>query len=216
MPQRERHAQRTAGITGGRLNPNLFERSFPFDPAVAHAVERHASGEAQIAQPCFAMRKGRHLQHHFFGDVLDRSCKIHLALCQPALGLPRRTAQQPFHRRSRHRQRVRVGEELLVHPQAAVIADFDEVILDGFHEGGLAVRRQAHDLVLSGVHLEAGKIGKSRIEQAEGVRKPLLAQERQLVALADANRRRRPLTDAVHRHHRGLLERRREKCRRRV
>ena len=38
----------------------------------------------------------RHLQHHFFSDVLNRPREVHLALCQLALGLTRRSTNQPL------------------------------------------------------------------------------------------------------------------------
>ena len=104
------------------------------------------------------MREGGHLQHHLFGDLLNRPRQVHLALGQPALGLAGRTAEDLFHLRAGHRQPVGVGKVLLVHPQAAIVLDLDDVVLDGLDEGGLAVRREAHHLVLARVHLEAGEI----------------------------------------------------------
>ena len=116
-----------------------------------------------------------HLQHHFFGDVLNRSREIHLALRQ--LGSRAARAGPPNSRSNRsagHRQAVRVGEVLHVHPQAAVVADLDQVILDGLDVLRLAVRRQAHHLVFAGVDLEAGEVGERRVQQAERVRKAQL------------------------------------------
>src|SRR5207247_6322731 len=67
-----------------RLDPELLERTLPKQSAVAHAVQRDASGETQIAHPRLAVRERRHLQHHLFGDLLDRTRQIHFALRQPA------------------------------------------------------------------------------------------------------------------------------------
>ncbi len=69
-----------------------------------------------------------------------------------------------------------------------------------------AVGGEPHQLVLAGVHLEAGEVGEGRVEQAQRVREGDLAQEPQAVPLADADRRRRPLADAVERQDRRLLE----------
>src|SRR5436190_2211571 len=79
-----------AGITSRGLNPDLVEDSFPDDSAVAHAIERHAAGQTEIAHPGFAPGKRGHLEHDFFGDVLDGPRKIHLALRERAFGLTRR------------------------------------------------------------------------------------------------------------------------------
>ena len=80
----------------------------------------------------------------------------------------------------------------------------------------LAVRRESHQLVFAGVHLEAGEVGERGIQQSERVREPQLAEDVELVAAADADRRGGPFADAVDRQHRRLLERRRIERRRRV
>ena len=48
-----------------------------------------------------------------------------------------------------------------------MVLDLDEVLLDERHVLGLAVRREAHHLVFTRVHLEAGKVGERGIEQAQ-------------------------------------------------
>ena len=94
MPEAQRHAERAAGIAGRRLNPDLLERAFAQDAAVADAVQRDAAGQAQVAHAGFAVRERGHLQHHLFGDLLDRPREIHLALRQQRFRLARRTAKQ--------------------------------------------------------------------------------------------------------------------------
>ena len=90
----------------------------------------------------------------------------------------------------------------------AVLADLDQMVLDGLHVLRLAVGREAHQLVLAGVHLEPGVVGERAVEEAERVREPHLAQHVELMASAYADRRGRPLADAVDRQHRRLFERR--------
>ncbi len=216
MPQAERHADGAPGVAGRRLNPHLLERSFPQDAAVADAVERNAAGQAQVAQTGLAMREAGHLQHHLLGDHLDRPRDVHFALRHPRLGLARGPAEQPLELRPGHRQAVGVGEVLLVHPQAAVVTDVDEVILDGLDVPGFAVRRESHQLVFARVHLEAGEVGERGIQESKRVRKPQFAEDVELVAAADADRRGGPFADAVDRHHRRFFERRRIERRRRV
>ena len=94
MRKAERHAQRTAGVAGGRLNPDILERPFPLNASVADAVERDAAGHAQLVEPGQLVRRARHLHHHFFGDVLNRSRQVEFPLGQRRLGWPRRTAKQ--------------------------------------------------------------------------------------------------------------------------
>ena len=48
----------------------------------------------RFAQSRLSVRERCHLQHHFFGDLLDRAGKVHLALCQRRLGLPRGSAEE--------------------------------------------------------------------------------------------------------------------------
>ena len=82
MPDAQRGAEGAAGIARGRLNPNLIEGLLAQDAPVADAVQRDAAGQTQIAQAGLAPREARHLQHHFLGDVLNRSRKIHFTLRQ--------------------------------------------------------------------------------------------------------------------------------------
>ena len=64
---------------------------------------------------------------------------------------------------------------------------------------GVAVGGQPHQLVLAGVHPEAEVVGERGVEQADGVREAQLAQDLDAVAPAVADRRGRPLADAVDR-----------------
>ena len=208
MPEAQRDAHGAAGITCRGLNPDLIEHLLAHDPPVAHAVERDAAGQAQVAHAGLLPREARCLEHHLFGDLLDRSREIHLALRQLRLGLPCRALEEPFERGTRHRQPGGVREVLHVHPQAAVVTNLEQVVLDGLDVLRLAVRGEAHHFVLAGVDLEAREIRKRRIEQPERMRKPQLADELDFVAPADADRRGGPLAHAVHGDDGRLFERR--------
>ena len=216
MPDAHRRAERAAGVTRGGLNPHLFERAFTQDAAVADTIERHAAGQAQVTHPGLLVREAGHLQHHLFGDLLDRPRQVHLPLREARLRLARRSANQRLELAAGHGQTVRVGEVFLVHPQAPIVANLDEVLFDQVDVLRLAIRRQAHHLVFAGVDPETGEVGERRIQQAQRVREAQLVQDLQIVAAAHSNRAGRPLADAVNRDHRGLLEGRREKCRRGV
>ena len=63
----------------------------------------------------------------------------------------------------------------------------------------LAVRREAHQLVLAGVDTESREVGERGIEEAERVRKADLVRQLDAVAASRAVGRGGPLADAVHR-----------------
>jgi hypothetical protein len=83
-------AERAAGITRGRLDPEVRERPLAQQPAVADAVERDAARQAQVRRAGACVGGARHPQHDLFAHHLHRAREIHLALRQPAFGLPRR------------------------------------------------------------------------------------------------------------------------------
>src|SRR5207249_11261110 len=80
MPDCQSNAQRSAGVTGRRLNPNIFERSFAHDAAVSDAVQRHAAGHAQPLHVRFLVNMLDHLEHDFLCDCLYAARQIHLTL----------------------------------------------------------------------------------------------------------------------------------------
>ena len=51
MPDEQGRAQRAAGIAGRRLDPEVVEVALAEQPAVGHAVERHAAGQDQVLHP---------------------------------------------------------------------------------------------------------------------------------------------------------------------
>ena len=73
---------------------------------------------------------------------------------------------------------------------------------------GVAVRRQAHQLVLAAVHRESEVVGERGIEQAHRVGEVQLAHDLDVAAAAAADGRGRPFADAVDGQDGGLGERR--------
>ena len=71
----------------------------------------------------------------------------------------------------------------------------------------LPIRREAHELVLAGIDLEAGVVGEGGIEQPERVRKMDLRKHLEVMPAAERRRSGRPLAHAIHGQHQGLLER---------
>jgi hypothetical protein len=82
------------------------------------------------------------------------------------------------------------------------------MVLDLLGISGLAVRRESHHFVLAGIHPEPGVIRECGVEQTEGVREVDLANDLEILAVAERKRGRRPLAHTVHRQDRGALERR--------
>ena len=123
-----------------------------------------------------------------------------------ALGAPEQSVE--LHRG--HHGAVCVREVRHVHAEGAVVLQVDQVLHDGVAEAGLAVGRQAHQLVLAAVHLEAREIGEGRVEQPQRVRKAQLLQHADLIAAPVRDTAGGPLSHAVHGDDGGLLERRGE------
>ena len=115
-----------------------------------------------------------------------------------------------------HRKPGTVIEIIQIEAKRPVGLEVDEMLEDQRRVLRLAIGSETHDLVLARIHLEAGVVGKRRVEQPQGVRKVDLATHFQRVCVAVGKRRRRPLSHAVHREHHRLVERRREIRARRV
>ena len=70
MPDRKRRTQRTTGITGRGLDPDILERPFAQQPAVAHTVQRNAAGQHERLFTRLLVHVPRHAQHDLFGHLL--------------------------------------------------------------------------------------------------------------------------------------------------
>ena len=68
---------------------------------------------------------------------------------------------------------------------------------------GIAVGREAHQLVLARVHPKAGIVGEGRIEQAERMGEVDLPQHLQAIAAAEGRRGGGPFAYAIHCEHGG-------------
>ena len=67
-------------ITGGRLNPNIFKRSFTQNSAVGNTIQRDSAGHTEPLHPRFFVHKARHPKHRFFRNYLDAPRQVHFAL----------------------------------------------------------------------------------------------------------------------------------------
>src|SRR5262249_44157874 len=110
----------------------------------------------------------------------------------------------------RHGQSLAVPEVILIQAKGAVGFQVEQSLQDQLLVDRFAVRRQSHELVFAAIDAEADVGGEGGIEQAEAVRKAKLFPQLDAVAATHAERRRRPLTDAIKREDRRLVERRGE------
>ncbi len=202
----QRRTQRAAGIAGGRLDPDVVELPVAQHLAVGHAVQRDTAGETKIAHAGFGANRTGQLQHDLLRCRLDRGGQIHMVLGQRFAGRPRRTAEQFVELRAGHGQAGAVIEVGLVEPEGAIRLQVDQVIENLVDILGLAIGRQAHQFVFARIHLEAGVVGKRRIQQAERMREVDFLEDFQRVAAPDGQRGGGPFADAVHGQHGGLLE----------
>ena len=70
VPCKQRRAEGSAGVARGRLNPDIFERPFPEDPAVAHAIQGDTPRKNKVFLARFLLDVSRLTEHDFFGDRL--------------------------------------------------------------------------------------------------------------------------------------------------
>src|SRR5262249_51178117 len=139
MGEAQRDAERASRIAGRRLDPEIFERSLALNASVAHAVQPPPARHTELLETGPFVRCPRHPEHHFFGDVLNRSREVELALRQRRFRLPRRPVEQRLKPWAGHGQTVNELEILEVEPDAAVVADVDDVIANGADVARLAV-----------------------------------------------------------------------------
>ena len=126
------------------------------------------------------------------------------------VGTARRAAEQIVEARGRHGQALAIVEVGHVHPHRSVRLQIDELAQNRLGEARLAVRREPHQLVFAAVDREPAVVGERGIQQPQRVRKVQLLGQRDAIAAAHPEARRRPLADAVNRQDRRLVERRRE------
>ena len=184
--------------------------------AVGDAIERHAAGEAQVSRSGLLGEAARQPQHGLIQHRLDRGRDIHVKRRQQLIRAAHRLAEQFGEPVVGHGEAGAIVEIGHVEPERAVGLQIDQMIENELCVFRLAVGREPHHLVFAGVDLEAGVIGRGRIQQAERMRKMDLLEDLEPVAVADRRRRRRPFADAVHGQHGGVLERRGIEGRRRV
>ena len=216
MVHAQGRADRPARVAGRRLDPEAADVSVPQDLAVRHAVEGHPAGQAEILGPRLSREGPREPQDNLVRHGLDGSGKIHVPLGQQLIRASRWTAEEIVERLVRHPEASAVVEVREIEPEGAVRLQVHQPIQDRVGILRLAVRGQAHHLVLAGIDLEAGVIREGGVEETQRVREVDLLAHLEVVPRAETYGGGRPLADAVHGQDDGLLERGREEGARRM
>ena len=216
MPLQERGTDRATGVAGRGLHPEVLERALAHDAAVRHAVEGHATGHHEILGAGEIVRVLHTPQHRGLADDLHRRREVHLPLRDELVVASRRSAEELVELGRGHRVAVAVVEVVEVEPDRAVVVDLHQLLEDQVDVLGIAVRRETHELVFAGVHLEARVVGEGGIQHADGVRVAKLSRQLDPVPPADPDGAGRPFPDAVECEDGRLVERRREERARRV
>src|SRR5262245_57364153 len=68
VPREERSAEGSAGVSGGRLNPDILEGAFTQQLAVGHTIQRDAAGENQILHAGLLVNVTSDAENNVFGD----------------------------------------------------------------------------------------------------------------------------------------------------
>jgi hypothetical protein len=89
----QRRPDRRAGVASRRVEEELLELRLALEPAVGHAVERHAPRHAQVLGPCQLARQVREVKHRLLGDRLQGEGDVLVPLLDRALGHARRPEQ---------------------------------------------------------------------------------------------------------------------------
>jgi hypothetical protein len=220
MPDVVRRADRRPRVAGGGLDVDLLERRLGEDPAVGDSVERHSAGEADPRHVRLLPERAhqvevRLLEHRLLrrGDVLVVFRHLAAGLAGRAERLHHPLGEDPTDRRRLvvpgHVDALAVVGEVVQPELEQRPVELDEPAhLVEVHR--LAVRSEAHDLSLVAVVREAEPLRDRRVEDPERVREENPVEHLELVVAPVREHRAREVSEAIDRHHRGLVVRRDE------
>ena len=109
----DRHgrAERPAGVAGGGLDPEVVDDVLAEEPAVGHAVEGDAAGQAEGALAGGRPSGAGQADHDVLGHGLDRRGEVEMVVEQRRFGRATGDAEEPLEGRPGH---LPAGEELEV------------------------------------------------------------------------------------------------------
>src|ERR1700730_11639986 len=197
------------GIPGGRLNPKVVDHSAAQNLAVGDTIERDAASQAKPTQAGFRNQAPNHAYNRLVEHRFDRGSEIDVTLLKQFVWGARWPAEQTIKAAVGHPQPDAIVEVFLIEMKGSVGFEVDQMLEDGIGVSGLAIRRQSHNLVLAGIHLEAGVVGEGRVKQAKRVREMDFLAHLDAVISANPDARGGPLSNTVHCEDQRLLERRR-------
>src|SRR5437867_2050057 len=128
IPDKGSRAQGAAGIAGGGLNPDVFERTFAKKAAIGDAIEGDSAGEDEVFHFRLPMHFASHAQYDFFGDLLNAGSEVHVALLEHGFRRAGWAAEQIVKSAIGHGQALAIIEVIHVHPEAAVRFQTEEVL----------------------------------------------------------------------------------------
>ena len=187
IPGEQRGAERSAGVAGGRLDPDRA-RTVPRGAAGrwrrSSAPRRRPAPGSSAPVRRYSSRPMRSTTSSVTAWML--AARSMCRCVRSDSGRAGRPAEQRVEPGARHRQPLAVVEVVHVQPEAAVGLQVDQMLVDRIPVDGPAVRRKAHQLVFAAVDLEPAVVGERRVQQAERVRKREVVGQRDAVAAPDA------------------------------
>jgi hypothetical protein len=202
-------------VAGRGADPDLLERPLPRNPAVRHAVQGDAAGQAEAGETRRVVDVADHPQQGLLDVRLERGGDVAVDVLERSFTRATRR-EQPLQAAAEHPcPSPGEREDPRIQPDRAVGIEGCDSLQHGA-EPRLAVGREAHDRPLALVDRVAEKRGDGAVEKAEAVREACLLAQLEPVAPADAPAGRGPLADAVHGEDGRLLEGREEERGRRV
>ena len=83
VPDEQRRAERSTGITGGGLNPDVVERPLAHEASVGHTIQGHAAGHHEPLLAGLGADVAAHAQDRVLGHGLDAGREVHVVLLDP-------------------------------------------------------------------------------------------------------------------------------------
>ena len=200
----ERRAQRAAGVARRRRHEHALESGLGEDPRIGDAVERHAAAEAEVRQAGLAVQRARDVDQ----DVLEHALHAGGAVGEaPALGASRGRSARSGCAAARTDRRIATNTIASAVVWNSKYSRSSAKAPSGVRRISLrtsstmrrpAVGGEAHHLVFVFVHREAEIGGERRVEHAERMREPDLAQQRDVGARRPARRSPWPTVSVAH------------------
>ena len=149
MPAEQCGAQGASCVAGRRLDPQRVETRFAVDTSVGHAIQRHASGEAEVPPAGrFAGVTGQ-AEDDFFRHDLDRPRNITVSFRDRLIRRSRRPAERAIETVAGHPTGVQKIEVRQIQPEGAVCLEVQQLAANQLRETRLTIGGESHQFVFS-------------------------------------------------------------------